>query len=92
MAPTDEILLLAIGNTIRKLRERTGVSQEKFAAQAGLDRTYQTSIERGRRNVTVQTLDRLAVALRIELGVLMQHVDEERKALVRRPKAKRSTP
>jgi transcriptional regulator with XRE-family HTH domain len=94
MAPPKNVLLLAIGNTVRRLREELtpALSQEKFAALAGLDRTYQTSIERGRRNVTVLTLDRLATALQIDLGTLMRHVEEERKQLARRSTGKRLAP
>ncbi|WP_215748831.1 MULTISPECIES: helix-turn-helix domain-containing protein [unclassified Gluconobacter] len=48
---------------LKTLREARGLSQEALAGKAGLDRTYVSSCERGERNVTLVTLDRLSVAL-----------------------------
>lgn len=44
---------------IRRLRLARGLTQEALAAEAGLDRTFVSAIERGRRNISVATLDRL---------------------------------
>jgi len=51
------------GQRLRELRERRSVSQEKLAARAGLNRTYISKIERGQRNITLDTITRLAEAL-----------------------------
>jgi transcriptional regulator with XRE-family HTH domain len=48
---------------LRKLRVRAGISQEKLAVDAGLDRTYISGLERAVENPTVAVLDRLAGAL-----------------------------
>jgi len=62
--------LLAVGERIRALREKAGVTQEEFAEIAGLDRAYYGGVERGERNVAAVNLIRIAVALNIEVGEL----------------------
>jgi len=53
----------ALGRAVRRYREKTGLSQEQFAFEVELDRTYVSGIERGVRNPTVATLLRLTAAL-----------------------------
>lgn len=65
----DEVVI-ALGKRIRQLRMRTGLSQEKMAAVAGLDRTYYAGIERGERNPSVKQLAKIAVALDVPIGAL----------------------
>jgi transcriptional regulator with XRE-family HTH domain len=48
---------------LRKLRTERGISQERLAADTGIDRAYVSEIERGLGNVTVDVLDRLADVL-----------------------------
>lgn len=60
-----------LGERVRKLRQGLGVSQEEFADLVGLDRTYISSIERGHRNVALENLVRLAIALGIDPGELI---------------------
>ena len=52
---------------VRELREALTLSQEAFAHKAGLDRTYVSGVERGRRNPTLDVLYRLADALEVEV-------------------------
>lgn len=42
-----------VGLRIRELRNRTGLSQEKFALKIEMDRTYLASVESGRRNISI---------------------------------------
>lgn len=56
---------------LRKLRQARGLSQEAFADEAGLHRTYVSDIERGARNPTITVVDRLAQALKIPIGALL---------------------
>ena len=46
-----------VGNRIRALRKQRGLSQEKLALKAGIDRTYLAGIETGKRNATLLSLD-----------------------------------
>ena len=48
-----------VGQRIRELRLKTGLSQEKFALKIGVDRTYLASVELGRRNVSVVNLEKI---------------------------------
>lgn len=59
-----------VGPAIRNLREQAGISQEELAGRAELDRTYVSGIERGRRNPSVKSLQRVADALDVGLEVL----------------------
>jgi len=58
------------GDAIRRHRELLQVSQEELAHRASLDRTYVSGIERGRRNPTLQVLQRLSTALGVDLDVI----------------------
>jgi transcriptional regulator with XRE-family HTH domain len=50
----------ALGLNLRKLRQERGLSQEAFADLMGVHRTYMGGLERGERNVTLRTVERLA--------------------------------
>jgi transcriptional regulator with XRE-family HTH domain len=62
--------LVLLGQQIRQLRERKGLSQEEFAGLAGVDRAYYGGIERGERNVAAINLIKIAEALDVEVGDL----------------------
>ena len=51
------------GELVRRLRLERGLSQEEFAFRVGLHQTYVSRVERGERNVTIGTADRIAGAL-----------------------------
>jgi len=63
--------LVALGEAIRRVRLSKGISQEKLALLAEVDRSYVGRVERGDNNVAVLTLSRLAGALGISLATLM---------------------
>lgn len=52
-----------VASNLRKLRQEIGISQEELAEKCGLHRTYIGAIERSERNITLQTLEKLAVSL-----------------------------
>jgi len=52
-----------IGERIRDLREKRKHTQESLALKSGLDRTYINSVENGRRNISVQALEKIILAL-----------------------------
>jgi transcriptional regulator with XRE-family HTH domain len=57
-----------IGNRIRELRLQKKLSQEALANIAEVDRTYMTSVENGRRNISVVTLEKILIALGISFN------------------------
>lgn len=63
------------GKTIRKLRQERGMSQEAFAAQCDLDRTYVSSIERGKRNVALKNIATIANVLGVPISQLFQEAE-----------------
>jgi len=67
----DDIVII-LGKRIRHLRMQTGLSQEKLADKAGMDRTYYAGIERGERNPSVKQLAKIAVALDVRIGALFE--------------------
>jgi DNA-binding XRE family transcriptional regulator len=73
---TPDPLCLAIGTKIRKLRQARGVAQETFAYDAGLNRAWYGSVERGRYNITATNLARIAHALGVEVGELFPSREE----------------
>jgi transcriptional regulator with XRE-family HTH domain len=56
-----------IGSRVRELRHAKGLSQESFADACGLHRTHVSLLERGKINVTVSTLQRIAQTLEVRL-------------------------
>jgi transcriptional regulator with XRE-family HTH domain len=60
-----------VGRNVRRLREEAGLSQEKLALEADLDRTYVSGVERGVRNPTVTVVARIAKALKTEPNKLL---------------------
>jgi transcriptional regulator with XRE-family HTH domain len=65
-----------LAENIRRLRKSTGLSQEELADRAGLHRTYISSIERCERNVSLENIFVLAVALGVEPAVLVTAVKD----------------
>lgn len=60
------------GLRVRQLRKKAGLSQEAFADRCGLDRTYMSGIERGKRNVSLRNIDILAKALDLSVSELTE--------------------
>ena len=67
----EELLLLKFGARVRKARLALGISQEKLALECGLDRTYISSVERGKRNVSLVNIHKLAGSLGISPAELL---------------------
>lgn len=62
---------VVLGARIRNRREDLALGQEAMALEAGLHRTYVTSLERGQRNPSLETLCKVASALRTDVGTLV---------------------
>jgi len=70
---SQEAHRIKFGDRLRQLRcEKGWTSQEAFAHHAGMDRTYISGLERGRRNPTLDILVRLADSLEVEPAELLQ--------------------
>ena len=72
-----ERLLHKFGENLKRLRQAKGISQEELAFKADLDRTYISGIERGKRNVSLINLYRIAAALEIPAHQLLNFEWEE---------------
>lgn len=71
--------LSAIGSRIRAARKANGWSQDVFAIEIGIARSYFGGVERGERNLSTLKLVQIAVALDVELGELFPPVRELRR-------------
>jgi transcriptional regulator with XRE-family HTH domain len=60
-----------LGRNLRILRKGKGLSQEAFADALGIHRTYMGGLERGERNITLKTVERIAAALGIDPADLL---------------------
>lgn len=67
-------ILRRFGDRVRKLRKQAGFSQEAFAAECGLDRTYVGGVERGERNVSLRNIEVIASGLGISISELMSGI------------------
>jgi transcriptional regulator with XRE-family HTH domain len=65
----------AVGRNLRRIREQRQLSQEKFAEVVGVHRTYMGGLERGERNITLKSLERLADQLDVDPLELLQIAD-----------------
>jgi transcriptional regulator with XRE-family HTH domain len=68
-------LQVAWGRALRKFRTNAGISQEKLADMAGMNRSYVGDVERGQRNISLANMDQLARALGKPLSELMKVVE-----------------
>ena len=64
--------LVALGGVIRDLRLKRGLSQEGFAEEVGIDRSYAGGVERGEHNISIINLIKIAMALDTTVAQLFQ--------------------
>lgn len=64
-----------VGQRIKELRTKQELSQEEFAFKCELDRTYITSLERGKRNISLENLEKIAKAFDMSLSEFFQFND-----------------
>ena len=62
------------GRRVRHYRAQQQISQEELADRAALDRTYMSSIERGKRNVSLENICRIARALNVDPAELVREL------------------
>ena len=68
-----------VGQRIKELRTKQGLSQEEFAFKCDLDRTYITSLERGKRNISLENLEKIAKAFNMTLSEFFNFKKKEKK-------------
>ena len=68
----EKQILVAFGLHIKQLRQSLQISQEQLGLVADLDRTYISGIERGKRNVSLINIAKLAEALGVEKSKLLE--------------------
>lgn len=67
-------ITIRFGQAVRKLRLEQGISQEELAERCGLHRTYISDVELGKRNVSLENIDRIATSLNKSLVELFVEV------------------
>ena len=67
-------ILVRYGHAIRRLRQEKNISQEVFADMCGLHRTYISDVELGKRNVSLENIEKMSLALDITLPDLFKEV------------------
>lgn len=66
-----------IGQRIRNYRTQKGLSQDKLAELAGVHPTYIGQLERGEKNATLESIERITTALQISLSALFEKIDDQ---------------
>jgi transcriptional regulator with XRE-family HTH domain len=64
------------GLTLKEIREKTQLSQEKFALSIGMDRTYYASVEAGKRNISLKNIEKIANGFGISISSLFEKVEK----------------
>jgi len=77
MATND--LKTLLGTAIKTTRASLGISQEELAHRAGLHRTYISDLERGARNPSVESIEKIARALQIPVAKLFEKAGESKR-------------
>lgn len=66
-----------LGERSKELRKKTGLSQEKFALKIDMDRTYFATVELGKRNISLQNIEKIAKGLNITISELFDGIGED---------------
>lgn len=70
------MIQVAFGKACKLHREKLNISQEKFALSIGMDRTYYSSVESGKRNISIQNIYKIADGLGVPIEELMKTAEE----------------
>ena len=66
----------SFGDSIKYFRNQLGISQEKFALSIDMDRTYYASVESGKRNVSLQNIEKIANGLNISISEIFNYIEK----------------
>ncbi|RUL68007.1 helix-turn-helix domain-containing protein [Dyella choica] len=70
-----EHLLRNLGKTLRARREASGYSQESYADAIGMHRTYYSAVERGEKNLQLDTLQRICAGLKCKMWEVLKDAE-----------------
>ena len=70
-----EHILIRYGHAVRKVRLEQGISQEELADRCGLHRTYISDVELGKRNISLENIERIAISLNRTLSDFFKEVE-----------------
>ena len=71
----NEHILIRYGQAVRKVRLEQGISQEELADRCGLHRTYISDVELGKRNISLENIERIAISLNRTLSDFFKEVE-----------------
>lgn len=69
-------ILIQFGHAVRAVRRDRGLSQEHLADICGLHRTYVSDIELGKRNVSLENIEKIAAAFNMSITELFAEVEK----------------
>lgn len=69
------MIQMYFGKACKEYREEMNISQEKFALSIGMDRIYYSSVEAGKRNVSIQNIKKIADGFGISISELMKKAE-----------------
>lgn len=67
-------IMVRFGQAVRKIRRNQGISQEELAERCSLHRTYISDVELGKRNISLENIERIAISLNKSLAELFLEV------------------
>ena len=70
-----EHILIRYGQAVRKVRLEQGISQGELADRCGLHRTYISDVELGKRNISLENIERIAISLNRTLSDFFKEVE-----------------
>ena len=73
----NDMILISVGRMCRMLRLTKKWTQRDLATKSGICWQFISDIERGRRNITLLTLQRLAYTLEVDIAFFFQDIDDE---------------
>lgn len=71
-------LAARLGRVIQRIRREKGFSQEQFAQHVGVHRTYMGAVERGEKNLSIKSAEKIARGLGIKLSLLVEEAERLR--------------
>lgn len=74
-------IINVFANNVKKYRTERGLSQEAFAEKAGLHRTYISAVEREKRSIALENIQKIADALEIETYLLFIDIEKKKGGL-----------